>query len=72
MRVKYKEKREVSVKPWEELDYYNDMVKFAQIVTKSKTKIVTPAISILGGREFRIRFKKYYNGRNITENHKLN
>ena len=72
MRVKYKEKREVSVKPWEELDYYSDMVKFAQIVTKSKTKIVTPAISILGGREFRIRFKKYYNGRNITKNHKLN
>ena len=72
MRIKYKEKREVSVKPWEELDYYSDMVKFAQIVTKSKTKIVTPAISILGGREFRIRFKKYYNARNITENHKLN
>ena len=72
MSVKYKEKREVSVKPWEELDYYSDMVKFAQIVTKSKTKIVAPAISILGGREFRIRFKKYYNGRNITENHKLN
>ena len=72
MSVKYKEKREVSVKPWEELDYYSDMVKFAQIVTKSKTKIVTPAISILGGREFRIRFKKYYNGRNITKNHKLN
>ena len=39
MRVKYKEKREVSVKPWEELKYYySDMVKFAQIVTKSKTK----------------------------------
>ena len=72
MRVKYKEKREVSVKPWEELDYYSDMVKFAQIVTKSKTKIVTPAISILGGREFRIRFKKYYNARNITENNQLN
>ena len=72
MSVKYKEKREVSVKPWEELDYYSDMVKFAQIVTKSKTKIVTPAISILGGREFRIRFKKYYHGRNITKNHKLN
>ena len=72
MSVKYKEKREVSVKPWEELDYYSDMVKFAQIVTKSKTKIVTPAISILGGREFRIRFKKYYNARNITENNQLN
>ena len=72
MSVKYKEKREVSVKPWEELDYYSDMVRFAQIVTKSKTKIVTPAISILGGREFRIRFKKYYNARNITENNQLN
>ena len=72
MRIRYKEKRELVVKEREKVGYYNEMVKFAQIVTQTNTRTVLPAIDKLGGIVFRREFKKYYNGGNITENNKLN
>ena len=72
MRIRYKEKRQLVVAEREKVGYYNEMVKFAQIVTQSNTRTVLPAIDKLGGRLFRKEFKKYYNGGNITENNKLN
>ena len=67
-----KEKQVSEINPVYRVEYYNEMVKFAQIVTQSNTRTVLPAIDKLGGIAFRREFKKYYNGRNITENHKLN
>ena len=61
MRVRYKEKRELVIKEREKVGYYNEMVAFAQIVTKTNTRTVLPAIDMLGGNEFRRRFKTYYN-----------
>ena len=72
MRIRYKEKRQLVVAEREKVGYYNEMVKFAQIVTQSNTRTVSPAIDKLGGIVFRREFKKYYNGRNITENNQLN
>lgn len=56
-----KEKQVAEINPVYRVEYYNEMVKFAQIVTKSNTRTVSPAIDILGGHEFRRRFKNYYN-----------
>jgi len=67
MRVRYKEKRQLVIQEREKVGYYREMVKFAQIVTKSNTRTVLPAIDILGGHEFRRRFKTYYNGKNINQ-----
>ena len=60
MRIRYKEKRELVVKEREKVGYYNEMVKFAQIVTQTNTRTVLPAIDKLGGIAFRREFKKYY------------
>lgn len=62
-----KEKPVAEINPVYKVEYYKEMVKFSQIVTKSNTRTVLPAIDILGGREFRIRFKKYYNGKYIDQ-----
>ncbi len=67
MRGNYNEKRELITQERETIGYYKEMVKFAQIVTKSNTRTVLPAIDILGGHEFRRRFKTYYNGKNIKQ-----
>ena len=60
MRIRYKEKRELVVKEREKVGYYNEMVKFAQIVTQTNTRTVLPAINKLGSIVFRREFKKYY------------
>tara|TARA_B110001450_G_scaffold130218_1_gene122485 strand:+ start:1748 stop:1951 length:204 start_codon:yes stop_codon:yes gene_type:complete len=62
-----KEKQVAEINPVYRVEYYNEMVKFAQIVTKTNTRTVLPAIDILGGHEFRRRFKTYYNGKNINK-----
>ena len=67
MRGNYNEKRELITQERETIGYYKEMVKFAQIVTKTNTRTVLPAIDILGGHEFRKRFKTYYNGKNINK-----
>ena len=67
MRGNYNEKRELITQERETIGYYNEMVAFAQIVTKTNTRTVLPAIDMLGGHEFRKRFKTYYNGKNINK-----
>jgi len=67
-----KEKQVAEINPVYRVEYYNEMVKFAQIVTQTNTRTVLPAIDKLGGIVFRREFKKYYNARNITENNQLN
>ena len=62
-----KEKQVAEINPVYRVEYYNEMVKFAQIVTKTNTRTVLPAIDILGGHEFRRRFKTYYTGKNINQ-----